>query len=488
MKHTRQLALILAVLAAASTASCGGEEKNVETTQPSGTDTAADDYYPDVDYDGYEFTFLSPDEQYGCNVRVDIEEQTGEALNDAIFKRNRLVEEKLGVRIKEHQSPNGSGDWGTGQTALCNEIVTMVMAGDSDYDAAYLPFRFQPAVITDGYLLDMRRIKELRFGEEWWDNAINDELTMYGKLFAASGPLQMMTLDLSWALLFNQSMMDKRGIEAPYDLVREGRWTLDEFKKMVTGAAELNGDENFTWKTDGSAIYGIANHTGSPFAFIFSAGNLLVSEKDGDYVFTGDNERMYNTIDKLAEIYAGDGSAYSDNSSMSDKKGYTYAFANDRALFCTAELKTTLELRAMNSTFGLVPMPKYDEAQDGYISYVNPAACFLCVPKTVKDPSRAGVVIDALTYESYKSTLPVYYDLTISQKGLRDENSLEMLKLIRDGRSTQATNLFGVTYDLTTKLCDIVMKDSGNAASTMASGKTVAQEKLAELKKSYTEQ
>ena len=96
--------------------------------------------------------------------------------------------------------------------------------------------------------------------------------------------------------------------------------------------------------------------------------------------------------------------------------------------------------------------------------------------------------IDALTYESYKSTLPVYYDLTISQKGLRDENSLEMLKLIRDGRSTQATNLFGVTYDLTTKLCDIVMKNSGNAASTMASGKTVAQEKLAELKKSYTEQ
>lgn len=486
MKRTQLTALLLALLTALTAASCGGEGAPDSTTKADDVTTAADDYYTGVNYGGYEFTFLSPDAQYGCNVRVDIEEQSGEALDDAIYKRNRLVEDKLGVRIKEYKSPNGSGDWGTGQTALCNEIVTMVMAGDSDYDAAYLPFRFQPAVITDGYLLDMRSVKELRFGEEWWDNAINDELTMYGKLFAASGPLQMMTLDLTWSLLFNQSMMDKRGIEAPYDLVREGKWTLDEFNKIISGAAELNGDESFTWSSDGAAVYGLANHTGSPFAFMFSAGNLLVSEKNGDYVFTGDSERMYNTIDKLSAMMSGEGGVYTDNSNMSTKNGYIYAFANDRALFCTAELKTTLELRAMNSTFGLVPMPKYDETQEGYISYVNPAACFLCVPKTVKDASRAGVVIDALTYESYRSTLPVYYDITISQKGLRDDNSLEMLKIIRDGRSTQATNLFGVTYELSASLCNVVLNNSGNAASTMASGKAVALEKLADIKEAYS--
>ena len=486
MNKIRLIALFLAVLTL-TTVSCGGEATPAETTQGDTETTTSDSYYRAVNYDGYEFTFLSPDQQYGCNVRVDIEEQSGEALDDAIYKRNRLVEDKLGVKIKEYQSPNGSGDWGTGQTALCNEIVTMVMAGDSDYDAAYLPFRFQPAVITDGYLLDMRSVKELQFGEKWWDNAINDELTIYGKLYAASGPLQMMTLDLTWALLFNQSIMDKRGMEAPYDLVREGKWTLDEFNKMVSGVAELNGAESFTWDSNGTAFYGIANHTGSPFAFLFAAGNLLVSEKNNDYVFTGDSERFLSTVDKLSTIFSGEGNAYTENGGISTGKGYIYAFNNDRALFCTAELKTTLELRSMKSDFGLVPMPKYDESQENYTSYVNPAACFLCIPKTVKDQSRAGTVIDALTYESYNMTLPVYYDITISQKGLRDENSLEMLELIRDGRSTQATNLFGVTYDLSASVCNVVIKNSGNAASLMASEKTTVLEKLEKLKEFYTE-
>ena len=487
MKHTRLIALFLAMMTAGLYA-CGAETTSQNDTPETADEvtTENEEYtYPDVDYAGYEFTFLSPDAQYNCYVRVDFDEQTGEALDDAVYLRNRRVEQKLGCVIKEYQSPNGSCDWGTGQTALCNEIVTMVMAGDTDYDAAYLPFRFQPAVITDGYLLDMKSVPELQFGEPWWDNAINDELTMYGKLYAASGPLQMMTLDLSWVLLFNQKLMDERKIEYPYDLVRSGKWTLDKFIEIVSSCSELNGDESFSWKTDGKSIYGLANHTGSPFAFMFSAGNRLVLEKDGDYVFSGQTEKMYTTIEKLGRLYTGEGNAYSDNSDISTGKGYIYAFHNDRAIFMTAELKATLELRAMESNFGLVPMPKYDESQENYISYVNPAACFLCIPKTVKDPSRTGVIIDALTYESYKSTLPVYFDISISQKGLRNEDSLEMLQLVRDGRSTQATNLFGVSYDLTTQLNNIALSGSGNAASTMESAKAVVTEKLAALKKSY---
>ena len=486
MKHTRFTALILALMTA-GLASCGGDAKPTDVTaKPPSETTEKDEYgYPDVKYDGYEFTFLSPDAQYGCYVRVDLDEQTGESLDDAVYLRNRRIEDRFDCVIKEYQSPNGSGDWGTGQTSLCNEIVTMVMAGDSDYDAAYLPFRFQPAVITDGYLLDMKSVPELRFGEKWWDNAINDELTMYGKLYAASGPLQMMTLDLSWVLLFNQDMMDERKMEYPYDLVRSGKWTLDEFGKLVTASAELNGDDSFSWKTDGSAVYGLANHTGSPFAFIFAAGNRLVSAEGNDYVFSGQTERMYTTIEKLGKLISGEGSAYSDNSNISTGNGYLYAFNNNRAIFMTSEIKSTLELRGMNSNFGLIPMPKYDESQENYISYVNPAACFLCIPKTVKDASRAGVIIDALTYESYKSTLPVYYDITISQKGLRNEDSLEMLEIVRDGRSTQATNLFGVSYDLTSQLNTIVLNGSDNGASTMASGKSVVEEKLAALKKAY---
>ena len=278
----------------------------------------------------------------------------------------------------------------------------MVMAGDCDYDAAYLPVSFQPGVVTGGYLTDLYTIPELQFGEEWWDNVINDSLTINGKLYTASSPLHFMSLDLAWVLLFNQDMMDELGLEYPYDLVREGKWTLDKFNEYITGVANLNGDSSFTWDSNGSAVYGIAEHTGSPTAFIYSAGNQLL-ERDGEsFKFVGNTERMYNTVDKLRSLFnVSSGNAYQSNAAMETQSGYLYAFSVDRALFITCELKATLELRDMNSTFGLLPLPKYDESQPDYITSVNHITAFLTIPVTQPDMSRAGTILNALTYESW---------------------------------------------------------------------------------------
>ena len=256
---------------------------------------------------------------------------------------------------------------------MLSTITQMVMAGDSDYDAAYLPIYFQPAIVTDGYLTDLYTIPELKLGEKWWDNVINDEIAINGHLYTASGPLQFMSLDLAWVLLFNENMMDDRGIEYPYDLVREGKWTLDAFNTMIAGVPSLNGDESFTkWNGEGNSVYAIANHISSTDAFLFSAENKLMTRSGDTFTFTAATERMYSTIEKVSALLdKKSGNAYSDNGSdLSTKTGYYYAFMNNRAMFITAELKTALMMRTMESNFGLVPMPKYDEAQENYITYV----------------------------------------------------------------------------------------------------------------------
>ena len=38
-----------------------------------------------------------------------------------------------------------------------------------------------------------------------------------------------------------------------------------------------------------------------------------------------------------------------------------------------------------------------------------------------------AAMIDALTYRSYETVLPVYYENRVAQKGLRNEDSIEML-------------------------------------------------------------
>ncbi len=479
-------AIALTLLAAQFTAllSCGGETP-AETTAPE-TTTAPEEVgypYPDEGFGGEEFVVFNADKQFGCNIRVNIEEQSGEALDDAIYLRNRKVEDKLDITISEFEF-DGDSAWGTSQANMCNHIATTVMAGDDIYDAAYLPVYYSSGVITSGSLVDLKTVPELKLDEYYWDEVINDALIINNKLYTASGPLHLMSLDLAWILLFNEDMMDDMGITPPYDLVREGKWTLDAFNAAITGVANLNGDESFKWNADGNALYAIANHMTSPEAFIFSAGNKLMTREGDSFKFTAATERMYDTIDKLAvTLSSKNGNVYSDNGSdLAAKMGYMYAFMNNRSLYMTAELKTTLQMRSMKSTFGIVPMPKYDESQENYITYANPITCLLTIPATNQNLARTGLILDALTYESYNSILPVYYDITLSQKGLRNEDSIEMLEIIRSTRGIVVSDVFGITNSLSVNLAtNAVLNATGNAASMIASASATIEGKLADL-------
>jgi hypothetical protein len=76
-------------------------------------------------------------------------------------------------------------------------------------------------------------------------------------------------------------------------------------------------------------------------------------------------------------------------------------------------------------------MPKYDDAQEQYYTYVIPYDIFSAsVPVTVKDPDVSGTVLQAIAILSDYYVTPAYYDITITGKGLRDEESAEMLDII----------------------------------------------------------
>ena len=105
MDTKRFVSLILAVFMALGTASCAKDNGQPEVTTASDNTTSDsavfEEYiYPSEKFDGYEFTFFSADTQFGCYVRMDFDEQTGDRLDDAVYARNRRVEEKIRLRDK----------------------------------------------------------------------------------------------------------------------------------------------------------------------------------------------------------------------------------------------------------------------------------------------------------------------------------------------------------------------------------------------------
>jgi hypothetical protein len=83
----------------------------------------------------------------------------------------------------------------------------------------------------------------------------------------------------------------------------------------------------------------------------------------------------------------------------------------------------------MEVEFGIIPYPKYDEAQPNYVSRVEYYMA-MQVPVTNPDLERAGVMLEALNGESAKTIIPAYYEIALKSKYARDDDSAQMLDLI----------------------------------------------------------
>jgi hypothetical protein len=116
-------------------------------------------------------------------------------------------------------------------------------------------------------------------------------------------------------------------------------------------------------------------------------------------------------------------------------------------------------------------MPKYDEVQPDYYSVKTRQAYLLVIPSTNPEPNRTGAILDALAYVSYKDVTPVLYDVTISQKGLRNEESVEMLKLIRNTQYYDAGIIYGWTSALNNAIITDVDAGKSDIASTIEKNK-----------------
>lgn len=84
-----------------------------------------------------------------------------------------------------------------------------------------------------------------------------------------------------------------------------------------------------------------------------------------------------------------------------------------------------------------------------------------------------------MSYLSMKNVLPIYYNVRVSQKGLRNDDSIEMLGIIRDARYFEPSLVYGWTTNLYNSLSGQLVTGNGNVASLIASNKNKIAEKIA---------
>ncbi len=457
-------ALLLASVTACgggTTAPSGGENTDASTGSEAVTTEAPKHIYPELDCNGDTFTILNPSTTWGFYTDLDHESQTGDVLDDTVYSRNRDLEEKFNFKLEVVEEPIAQ---------LAAKARTVITADEDTYDVVLCGSTYIGPLITEGLFINLLDVPELQLDEEYWVEAVTQTATIRGKaLYYAMSDLSLFDFESSWCMFFNETMLNDLGLEKPYDLARSGKWTFDELAKYMKVGSNLNGDEAFTpFDVKGSCIYGLTSSYAFPHACIISSGESYIkTDEKGDPYFALGSEHFYTLVDKLASMFAKTDEYCSQNNSASESH-YEKIFKAGRALFLGAELKASQLYRDLESNFGIVPLPKLEESQESYHTAISKAAPVIAIPMTNKDTKTTGILLDALAYESYDKVLPVFYEVNVSQKGLRNEDSIEMLGIIHESRFFDIGDAYGWTTEVQDKLRKTIDVGSSEVASIIA--------------------
>lgn len=449
-------------------AACGGGD---DTVKPADDTTTAAETEPvfeghpdlkDVNYDGRTFTFITRSSKYGGWETFDIfaEAENGEPLNDSVYLRNSIVEERYGIRIAENK-----------QDKIIETVPQLIQAGDASYDAIIAPGNNGMSFSNSKLLVDLNSIDTLNLENEWWDaNAVRD-FSIAGKLYLTVGDMTFSDKDGSWVYTFNKKIADQFNIEYPYEMAKNGTWTYDKFYDMAKQvAADLNGDGQMIWRDD---RFGIATEAYDTYAAFFYAGGRMFSTDNEDnypeYVLG--NQRNFDAFDKYYTIVQ-DRNVYHKGFSVDGGMSDRILFLEGRALFRGTTLNNIrYAYRDMEDDFGLVVAPKYDEAQEsyGHIVSIGSSSSVICVPQTSPDLEFTGNALEALCYESTDTVRDTYLNKAFNGKYLRDEDSIEMLSMCLDSRVYNLSIIYTTWGDWFMTFYNISYNSAPNFSSRYAS-------------------
>lgn len=384
-------------------------------------------------------------ENYQKTNELFAEELNSDPINDAVYNRNAAVEELLGVKLTEVTAE--------GYTELQQKVTIMVSAGDTTYDIVAGGAAWSTPLILQGSvfnLYDNGIDNYLDTTKPWWPQYWIEEAEIDGRLYCLTGGPALSLARLMVVWFYNKTMGETHNIENLYDVVNEGRWTMDYVSELASSIyRDLNGND----KRDEEDEYGIAIDNYDNVDIFWSGFDMRYIKKNSDGIMelnVSDNEKIFNAYEKIYSlIYENPGSLYYRGSASSiELSGYelqSEMFANGTVLMTPLHLQYAEDplFRNMHDEYGILPTPKYDEAQDGYYTYVHDQYTIFMVPITVKDAEMSGAVLEAMAYGSYRTLTPAYFETALKGRYANDVDTRQMIDMITNNVVVDSAIIYG---------------------------------------------
>ena len=410
-------------------------------------------------------------------------EISGDTFYDLVYKRNMMVEERLGIKLDNVVSSTTS--WGD----YAKELNIMAQSMSDEYPIIYT---MGNSAIGSGaeyiYFSDVTQYEYLSLDSPWWNKEAMQAQSFNGKrLNYLIGDITVTTYTKAGAIFVNSTEYNNRyadGLDGLYDAVIDGKWTIEMLaQKAKESYLDVNGDGLDLDSKDGDFIgFGIGSNVRVKALEYGFDIRRWTRDSEGFVQIDFDLDRASDAVDKLIELLFENPGVYF------EKSGYIYSksFAPGNMLFYESQLGnlTRAELRDMEEDFGVLPTPKLDENQQSYMTEIQESSTFVVIPVTCQDTEFATVVVEALCAESYRRVIYPFIETCLKVQYVRESRAGQVIDLILASATKDYLGLYnpGKIGSLVTST---VMMEVNRLSSNHRNMVEAANTELSKLKTDY---
>jgi hypothetical protein len=433
---------LLTVLAVPALVSCAGSGSGDGTTAgpAAGSDTAPGPdestayQFKQKDYGGESFTVWQRDHDatsYKAEYIINYEEGT-DIMSQAVTRRNSMVENYYNIKFALREG------------LTVSKLQTELLGGDLDADLVYGQRNSLATIITAGHLQAFNDL-EIDYSNPWWHEKTFEDLRFGGKNYLAQNDISIYRFCGARFFYWNKRLQTERGLDNPYQLMKENKWDFEHFLTMVKGVSTDNG---FTALGE----YGLLLEVGAAngvFAHLAAGFGIPLTKYNAD----GELEvALLDNMEKIDTCFNKMKTAFSDMYSVLDfsmaqmldtkQEGAGTAhvfnwgrklFANGHFLFTQTNIVCSVQFIEMVDEYGVAPNPKYNSDQEEYIHKDDGNSLIFAIPNSPNiDRSRLANVMDYWAYVSTDTVMTDYYEITIKTKRAYEPEAGQVIDIVKE--------------------------------------------------------
>lgn len=434
----------------------------------------------DTDFGDAEVCFLTWSEVSMNEFYVD--GQVGDIIGDAIYERNCVVEERLGVKLKYEATTGDAGSMGS----FIKKAEIDVTSGACEYDIYAGYSRTAPAMALNGVLADLTTLDYIDFSKPWWPDTLINQCLINDRLYYCSGDISTNLLWMMIATFFNKELIATHGLENPYELVKNNKWTIDKLIEMTTGKyTDLDGGG----LVDDGDFFGYSIYNVNIDAF-FTAADFIAFDRNnaGEVIISPDfsNQNIYDLINKLGNYFTATSDVRSVNST-----GVRAIFFEQRSIFTMDRVfivagKDNGPTDKIEFEYGILPNPKLNEAQENFSTNVGHPFTMYAISSSAFNTDACAAVLECLGSESYRRVTPMVFETAMKIKYASDEVTTEMYDILRSTVSFDLGRLYSTqANDVYSSMRAQVINNSGSFASQFKGMSKLIEKGVASINAAY---